>query len=192
MNARNSILLALCVILITSCTPKPKSEALIENHLELLKSGRTVEANKQYCGIEDPLLLKSVNSYKIINSQSKNNVETPRTSYTVKVETSQTSPRIKSDTVQIDIMKPEDFYAATVKSNNEFNEKMREALAPTGRSPVPLEPPKREEVSTNELCIFLPFEQFEIEKTENQKQIEQSTEELRQQTEDARKKRQSP
>jgi len=195
MNIRASIIISIALLFTVSCAPKPKSEVLAINHLELLKSGKTAEANQQYCSIEDPLLLNSISSYKITNSRPSISDGAQMTDYIVEVETSQTNPRLKSNPVEINIVKSEDFYAVIVKSNEAFNKKMTDALAPIGRSHTPLEPPKRESINSAELCIFLSPEQFEVEKTDMEKetdQINEATDELQKMREEIQKGRQSP
>jgi hypothetical protein len=95
---------------------------LAKSHLELVKAGKSSEANQQYCMTKESLRLHSVKEFKILSSQSKMQDGLSHTEIITKLDTDQTvyknieengivAPRKKSiEQVNLEIWKSDDFY----------------------------------------------------------------------------------
>lgn len=109
MNLRHYLSILVLLLATTACDALP--ETLAEQHLDLLKSGKSDEALKQYCNPKYAQELKTVKSFKIERSKSEQSDRYPRFDYTTvytEVESDQ-FPQ-KKVTVSIDVWKSDDFY----------------------------------------------------------------------------------
>ncbi|WP_392478915.1 hypothetical protein [Nostoc sp. C110] len=145
---------------------------LAKSHLELIKAGKSSEANQQYCMTKESLRLHSVKGFEILSSQSKTQNGLSYTEILTKLDTEQTvyknieengiaAPRKQSiQQVNLEVWKSDDFYNRIVSETaklNDFSQKI-------GSNQKQLPVPNRSEVNSNSLCVFLDFEQFESDK----------------------------
>jgi len=102
------IVLVTILFPMVACDSLPKSVA--EKHLNLLKAGKSDEAHKQLCNPLYPQVLKTVDSFKIIDEKLKKTEKYPVFEYTsvkVELESEQFS---QNKILTIDVWKTEDFY----------------------------------------------------------------------------------
>jgi hypothetical protein len=126
---------------------------LAEQHLQLLKSGKQAEAQQQYCSLGDNLRLIEVEDFQLI---SETNIDDNGIQYTYSVD----SPEIENQVI-IEVYRPDDFFNVAVRSNSQLNNLLKSSSELMGEVHTGIETPKREDYSSNEYCVFLPFEQFE-------------------------------
>lgn len=142
------------LLLITGCQQTPDS--LVYSHLNLIKSGKLAEANKQYCTPTETLALHSVKSFTIPEPQPEiiGNFTIPE--YTVTVESDQfifkvnpdsspTSEKAPIATTKIQVWKSEEFYQQSVKASAQLNRLINSA------NPLPV--PERSSVNAAPECL---------------------------------------
>jgi hypothetical protein len=174
MNCRYNFLFFVFLFSTTACSFSPQS--LAENHLDQIKSGKSSQANQQYCITSETLRLHTVKSFKVISSQQKTRDNFPYTEVAFNIETDQF--RFKNvgngevmipqkevlKQVILEIWKSDDFYQKLVKSYAKANDSANSVAALTGTKIETLSVPDRGEVNKESLCVFLPFKQFESDK----------------------------
>lgn len=164
----------LLAVLTTGCGTSPRS--LAESHLEAIKTGNASKANQQYCNPTETLELHTVKSFEILSSQDKNRDNLPYTEVTAKIDTDQY--RFKNVTsngitvpqqevlqqVTIEVWKSDNFYQEVLISTAKLNDLGKSTAALTGIPQKTMDVPARDTVSKNDLCVFLPYEQFDSDK----------------------------
>lgn len=125
---------------------------LAEKHLSLIESGKSGEAQSQYCSREDNLRLVEISSYELQSeSEIENGIE-----YVYAVE----SPNVENY-LTIQVLDSDAFFDMAVTSRAQLNNALEESAEILGSQPELRPAPIRENFSRQDLCIFLPFEQFE-------------------------------
>jgi hypothetical protein len=152
---------------LTSCGTSPQD--LGKNHLELLKAGKSSDANQQYCVPKDSLSLYSVKEFEILSSQSKTQNGKSYIEVVAKVDTDQSVlknaevngvPVRRKQPIQqvtLEIWKSDDIYnmeVSNIAKLNEISQKNKMGLKS-------LRVPNKSEFSSASLCVVLPSEQFE-------------------------------
>jgi hypothetical protein len=171
MNSRNYLISTFFLLSITACSSSPQS--LAEKHLDMIKSGKSSQANQQYCMPSETLRLHTVNSFKVSSSQQKTRDNLPYTEVVASIETDQF--RFKNvdnggvivpkkevlQQVTLEVWKSDDFYQELVKTTAKLNDLGKSTAALTGTQATTQSVPVRDKVNKDSLCIFLPFDQFE-------------------------------
>ncbi|MBN8564901.1 MAG: hypothetical protein J0L70_30755 [Leptolyngbya sp. UWPOB_LEPTO1] len=155
--------LLLALLGLAACSSSPTS--LAENHLKLLVSNKSSEANQQYCMTGETLRLHSLKSFHIANTQKKTRDSLEYTEVTAKIDTDQyrlgKSGKELLQQVTLEVWNSEDFYQYSVKSTAKLNDLGAKTATLTGTRQVNLAAPAREKVNKASTCVFLPFDQFE-------------------------------
>jgi hypothetical protein len=158
-------------LLLVSCGVTSPQD-LAKSHLELIKAGKSSEANQQYCMTKESLRLHSVKGFEILSSQLKTQDGLSYTQTITKLDTDQTvyknieengitAPRKQSiQQVKLEIWKSDDFYNRIVSETAKLNDMTQKLGSTQKQLPVP----NRSEVNSASSCIFLEFEQFESDK----------------------------
>lgn len=172
---RKPIILIIFIVLLLTATACSNPKSLAESHLDLLKSGNFSQANQQYCQPSETLKLHSVKSFQILSSEPKTYDSLPYTEVVAKLDTEQFNfkrvskkdipEKERLTQVTLQVWKADNFYQKSLLSIDKLNELIKSYTAPLYFKDAKIAKPSRDTINKNNLCVFLPVEQFDSKLT---------------------------